>query len=524
MSEKKTITQKVICRGGLISTQNHLELSDGYPGSAITLLNYEPSLYGGYRKINGYQYLEPNYPSVDNANAEGKILGIAIIGNDIIVARKLKSGATYNYYYWTNGGNWTPYTTGLTLSTVGIDKIRWDTFNYDSHESIAFVDGVNNLVVYDGTTWTEIDPTSQNQALEAPKYVTDFKNHIFAAGDDSYPHILSHSAPNDALDWTSASGGGQLNAGFNIVQIKPFRDELYVFGEKKIKKVVVDSTLNFILQDVTVDIGCIASDSVVEINGDLVFLAQDGFRPIAGTARIGDIELASISKNIQRDILTMIQGALLSEVSSVTIRGKSQIRFFFNSPSISANETSGFLGGLVLDNGSLNWEWTRIRGLRAPVVTSGYINNIEYVVYGDYDGNVYRQEVGNSFNGGNILSTYSTPYLDFGDTEIRKTMRTLNVFLRPEGDTMISVKLQYDWGLKDIINPSSYVLEDINNSSIYGISLYGTGAYVGQTIPILKTNIQGSGFSVRAIFTTDDTNPSHSIQGIVFECSPNDRK
>ena len=47
----------------------------------------------------------------------------------------------------------------------------------------------------------------------------------------------------------------------------------------------------FVIDQVTTNVGCIARDSVLEIGGDLMFLAPDGFRPVSGTSRIGDVEL-----------------------------------------------------------------------------------------------------------------------------------------------------------------------------------------------------------------------------------------
>jgi len=38
---------------------------------------------------------------------------------------------------------------------------------------------------------------------------------------------------------------------------------------------------------------------VVEFGGDLLFLGPDGIRPISGTDKIGDVELATVSKEIQ---------------------------------------------------------------------------------------------------------------------------------------------------------------------------------------------------------------------------------
>ena len=56
---------------------------------------------------------------------------------------------------------------------------------------------------------------------------------------------------------------------------------------------------NFVLQTVTDDLGCLATDSVIEMGGDLLFLSQDGLRPVSGTDKIGDVNLETVSKNIQ---------------------------------------------------------------------------------------------------------------------------------------------------------------------------------------------------------------------------------
>ena len=44
----KIESYKLVCAGGLNSNENHLDLSDNEPGSATRLVNYEPSLFGGY--------------------------------------------------------------------------------------------------------------------------------------------------------------------------------------------------------------------------------------------------------------------------------------------------------------------------------------------------------------------------------------------------------------------------------------------------------------------------------------------
>ena len=52
---------KLVCAGGLNSNENHLDLSDNSPGAATRMLNFEPSLFGGYRRVEGYNEYDPDY-------------------------------------------------------------------------------------------------------------------------------------------------------------------------------------------------------------------------------------------------------------------------------------------------------------------------------------------------------------------------------------------------------------------------------------------------------------------------------
>ncbi len=74
---------------------------------------------------------------------------------------------------------------------------------------------------------------------------------------------------------------------------------MFIFGSNNIRKLVGNNISNFVLESVTDNLGCLATDSVIEIGGDLLFLSQDGLRPVSGTDKIGDVNLETVSKDIQ---------------------------------------------------------------------------------------------------------------------------------------------------------------------------------------------------------------------------------
>lgn len=527
------ISQRIIAKGGLNSANNYLELSLANPGSATRLVNFETSVYGGYRKINGYLEIDEE---VDQENAEGPILGIAAFNDVIYVMRKNKLSDTYEFYSWSNPG-WVKITTGATRDLSDgqaiVRRVRSEVFNFGDKDRIIFVDGVNPAIMFDGTNWIELTSSGDgtttgggDQIVNKPSVVTSFKNHIFLSGSHQYPNIVCHSAPNDAMNWTAAGGGGQITSGIDVLQIKPFRDELFVFSREKIKKIVVGNQDSpFLLNDVTNNIGCIARDSVLELAGSLIFLSPDGIRPIAGTARINDVEITSISGQIQSFIIDINNQYDPIFISGLVIRNKSQFRYFFDDGSIPVDESKGLLGSFRPTDSP--WEYSELLGIRVSSCWSGYINGREIVLHGDYDGKVYQQEIGNSFNGRDITAIYTTPFLDFGDTRIRKVFHKLSTFVKLEGDIGISIGANYDWNFKNIQNPSNYFVEQSSTGNLYddSFSLYDSvdTIYAIEPENVIFSNIQGSFFSAQITFVTSDTKPSYTILGHVLELAPQGR-
>ena len=550
---------KLVCSGGLNSNENHLDLSDNSPGAATRMLNYEPSLFGGYRRIEGYDEYDPDYGEVTVAGSttgQGKVLGIAIFKNDVtsgttIIAIRQDAGATnYSFYYYTANIGWRKYTLDhsvtrpMTANGLTVNRIRHQQFNFGTGNTICFVDGVNPAIVFNGTNWKEIKSSHSggyhasnntaggNQALNAPALVDVFENHLFLGGHEATRAAIAHSAPNDAYTWTAAAGGGQIASGFDVVQIKPFRDNLFVFGNKNIKKITVSASNAFALENVTSNIGCVARDSVLEIGGDLMFLSPDGFRPVAGTSRVGDIELETLSKPIQSTLVDLIKNEDMDALTGVVLRSKSQVRYFVTTTNsgtvVAATDAIGIIGGLTDTSGSIEWEFGQLLGIRASCATSDYVGTDEIILHGDHDGKVYRQENGTSFNGSNIISVYATPYLDFGETEQRKVIRKLNTFVRAEGPFEMNLAIDYDWGDYNTAVPSTYTQTSDGAPTIYaGRNITYNGAnviYGGASKPIMTSDIQGSGFSVRATFVTDGQSEPFSIQGLVFEFSAAGRR
>jgi hypothetical protein len=344
--------------------------------------------------------------------------------------------------------------------------------------------------------------------IEGSKFVTDFRNHLFFAGSEDNFNRITFSNPNSDLRYDPAGGAGEINVGFPVTGIAKFRDALYVFGKRQIKRLQGNNSSDFVLSEVTSNIGCVASDSIIEIGGDILFLASDGIRPIQGTARIGDIELQTVSKPIQQILQGLPETYDLDLMSSVVIKNKSQFRYFFPNETGSASDAFGIIGGLRFANNSVGWEFGELLGIRSFVAYSDTINAVETTVHGDLDGYVFKQESGNSFNGSDVLAVYATPFFYFDSTERRKVFHKLSIYTRPEGTSEFNLAVYYDWDDPNKYNPNSYsmstqgaILRYFSTGGTYG----STFTFGGSSSPVLEKNIQGSGRSVSFVITSIGT-------------------
>ena len=301
------------------------------------------------------------------------------------------------------------------------------------------------------------------------------------------------SAPYLETDFSAAAGAGSISIDDTVVALKTFRDQLYIFGREKIFKLLGNTVADFQLQPVTRDLGCSSKHSVQELGGDIVFLAPDGLRTIAGTDKIGDVELGTISKPVQvkfDDIKTF------DKIESVVVPSKTQYRIFFVNDTDSTTFTTGIIASLT-QNGFV---FSELKGIRPSCTDYDNERQPQTVVHGGFDGYVYLQESGSTFDGVTINGKYRSPDLTMGDAA--------------------SLSLKYDYDSPTSTSPAPYVLNAGDVLALYatGSSVYGGGGtYGGQRTPLVRQPVEGSGFAVAV--AVDDTAASapYSLKGFQLE-------
>jgi len=488
--------------GGLMLDKDAFTLP---PGAATQLQNFEPDINGGYRRINGFT----KYDSNQVGGSSGTILGVHIYKNQVIAAQGTA-------VYKGTGSGWTSIDTGRTSA----GRYNFVNFNFDGTDKMIMVDGANNASVYNNTTVTDVNVSG---APADPAFVEVFRSHVFYAGMSASPQELIFSEPFNEDGFTAGHGAGSIKVDGVIKGIKVFRESLFVFCEDSIFKITGSSLSDFAVVPVTRRIGCVDGFSIQEISGDIVYLAPDGLRTIAGTERIGDVELGTVSKTIQ----PRLDNIDTDRISSLVIRGKTQYRLFFPDDSGAASGQPGIIGVIKAGTeGGIGWEYADVKGIKPSCCVSGFISGTETVLHGGYDGYIYKQESGNTFDGTNIQAIYRSPDYTMGDAGIRKLMQRIIWNYDNDGTVNSKFRIRYDFNSSDVPQPAEYDLTTGAAIAIYGLaaSTYGTAVYGSSGTPLVRQSVEGGGFTVAVRLDDSQGSAPISVKGYQLEFTPGGRR
>ena len=521
--------------GGLNKSTNSSALLKT-PGVATKLRNFEVSDEGTYRRINGFTLFGDTLPN-STADIEGLVVyadgAIAVAGNDVFFSQDGESAwLQLNKESVASGGdNYSTFTGRGELSLTNVDQCEFAIFEgpSDYGELVITDKSGNNKPFLFKMTGTNADVTARTffasqitiSGDTTAKFCTIHDQHLVVAGDPSTPNTIYYSSTND-IDSFSGSGAGSITLEDKVVGLKSFRNELFIFCRNSIFKLQnINNASTIAVVPVTKNVGCLDGKTIQEIAGDLIFLAPDGFRTVAGTSRIGDVELGTISQAIQPIINDIANASDSLQFSSVVLRNKSQYRMFYSTVAASQFTAKGVIGTLRRNG----FEWSETVGIAAPAITSGFDSSgVEKFYHGDRDGKIFNHNTGNSFNGTNIEAEYQSPDYDYGDLGTLKTLDYVKIAFTPEGDCQPSLRVRYNYDSLDTPQPADIILSEIPQPAIFGTAFFGTQKFGATEQPLVRQNITGSGHSNFFKIFSNDSKAPYSINGLYVNYRPSGRQ
>jgi len=526
------------CSGGLDLMTSPFELLRK-PNVATELKNFEVDNSGGYRRINGYVDYGDTRPEGSN-----RILGLYPYALGVVAC------VDTSVYYSEDGSTWLQINKDTTSSgkvigdmagTSELDRPNQGQVDFllmtaptgrttTTYGSLNIATGNDALARFriEGTGasrkyYWEVD----HPGVTVGDYLEEHGKHLCMVDKTNAPSTVYYST-NNTDDTFNGTGSGSVTIPDKITGIKSFRDSLFIFAEKSIYALVnINNSSTIATQQITMNLGCISHFSIQEIGGDLIYLSTDGLRTIAGTTRLSDVELGSLSHQIQPLLEGIINRKDFYIFNSIVLKSKNQYRLYYTEVSLASTAQKGIIGTLrpTPETGGTHFEWSTTSGIEVTalgIAENSAGTNVSY--HGDDDGYIYIHDSGDTFNGTNIPYVYSTPDIDYGDEGMRKTLHYMLLSIKPEGATDIKLKVSYDFNSPKILQPPLQDVGAISYPTYYNVGQYGTARYGGSLSPTTRINLRGSGTSSSFRFTGADANPPFILTGYYITFAIMDRR
>ena len=227
----------VACEGGLVTASNQIDLLRS-PGVATALQNFEVSVEGGYRRINGYTKFGGS-SATRPTGGEARILGVVPYGDGVIACASTSIYFTLDGITWieinrssvsSSGDNYSTFTGRSVLTRTNQGQVQFAFFEGAAFQygQIIIADGANKPYLFrmegsgalaSRTFFAEEITVSGTKGVS---FITHHDRHLIAAGVEDNLTTVYYSALLDPTDF-SGSGSGAVTITDQVVGLASFR-------------------------------------------------------------------------------------------------------------------------------------------------------------------------------------------------------------------------------------------------------------------------------------------------------------
>jgi hypothetical protein len=312
----------------------------------------------------------------------------------------------------------------------------------------------------------------------------------------------------DPSDWTTGTAGSLdisavIPTGDPITAIAQHNGLLIIFCKRHVviySGAKDPSTMT--LQDVLVNVGCIARDSVQVVNGtDIYFLSDTGVQSLQRLIQERSLPSRDVSKNVRDELISYVNGEVVANIKATYYPTDAMYLLALPTSKVTyCFDTRG-----ILENGANRTTiWNQINPTAFCNMQDRSLSLGQVGYIGKY--NNYQD------NGAEYRMVYFTNYFDLDQPTNLKFLKKLYLTAIGGSSQILSVKWGFDYS--ELYKSGALILP-AQTSSYFNIDEYNIGKYSdGIDLVNTKINTSGNGKVFQIGFETDiDGNPL-SIQKI----------
>jgi hypothetical protein len=398
--------------------------------------------------------------------------------------------------------------TQITRAAGGRVEVVLGNFTGTSTTKYAYgADGVNPGFEFDGTTYVPI-PTGMG--VDAPTHVAVHKARLFWA----FASSLQYSGANQPYSYTLLTGANEIGMGAAITAILPQTGNtagasLAVFTTDRTSILYGSTSADFNLVPSVHELGYEAY-TVQAVSNNTYGLTARGVQSLVTTLNYGDFNFAALSFLVQ----TLLERKRGLQTASVTLRTKNQYRLYFS-------DGTGLVFGLTGEKlaGILPVNYGRaVRCMWSAILSTGE----EVTFFGSDDGYVYMDNVGTSFDGGEIEAWCRTAFNNLQSPRVMKRYRRAVFEVTCDGFAQTNINYDLGYGNPNVEPPTTQVDQDINGGGGYWDQFtWDQFTWDTPIVPDVQISIEGTenniGFTIYSNRAQDDP---HVLQGVSLLYTP----
>jgi len=453
------------------------------PGAALSAINYECPVTGGYRRIDGYTQWGDLVPG------DGPILGVAVFDDDTYAVRK-DAGVNSATLYRLDGSTWTAVGTGGEL----------DNNRYEFDEGNAYATEAGNALygVGGGKPFELKQDGTLSTLTNAPSGATMIalhQNHLFLGFDAG---SLQFSGIGDPTNWDAATGGaGEIGVGQTLTGIvKGVGGVLHVMCRDSIQTLRFRSAEESQLEVTIPGVG-VRRYSAQTMTAQF-FVSERGISNLQAADQFGDFSLKQPGRVVEP--LFIAGGYSDRVVASAVSRSKAQYRVFFD-------DGSGFY-----------FSPTGITQVQFPhqvsAACSGELSSgNEMSLFGSDSGYVYRLDHGNDFAGTPVRALLTLAFTDLKAPSARKRFRRAFWDIRAGSESRMWLQPDFDYGDTQTGRPRRTPIDYMLGGGLWGVDNWGSFNWSVPVIGQEPVDIEGTGTSINFAIFSESSDEPHEILG-----------